>query len=59
VLSRADARALPLQVEYYFSEANLGKDKFLRAEMAKSAPDRWVEISVLGTFNRMKVRPPV
>lgn len=53
---RADA--IKRQVEFYFSEQNLGKDKFLRAEMTKTAPENWVDISVLSSFNRMKVILP-
>eukprot|EP00962_Isochrysis_galbana_P053639 scaffold25069_cov87-Isochrysis_galbana.AAC.3 len=37
--------------------ANLAKDKFLRGEITKPDSDGWVAIKVLGTFNRMKVRP--
>ena len=47
--------AIKKQVEYYFSDANFPKDKFLVAETAKDK-EQWVNISVLATFNRMKVR---
>lgn len=41
------------QIEYYFSDSNLPRDKFLKAETAKNA-EKWVSISVLLTFNRLK-----
>lgn len=41
--ARTTAGAL-LQVEYYFSEANFAKDKFLQAETAKNK-EQWVRIS--------------
>lgn len=41
------------QIEYYFSENNLRRDKFLISKVAES-DDGWVEISVLLTFNRLK-----
>ncbi|OIR58003.1 MAG: La ribonucleoprotein [Amphiamblys sp. WSBS2006] len=41
------------QLEFYFGDANLPKDKFLLGEMAKN--DGWVAISVLQSFARMKV----
>jgi hypothetical protein len=49
--------AIRPQVEFYFSEQNLAKDKFMKVEMAKPESDGWVAIKVLGTFNRMKVLP--
>mmetsp|Transcript_39527 Transcript_39527/g.65542 ORF Transcript_39527/g.65542 Transcript_39527/m.65542 type:complete len:468 (-) Transcript_39527:500-1903(-) len=49
--------AILRQVEYYFSDTNLVKDKFLKIEQSKSE-ERWVAISVLTTFNRMKVLVP-
>ena len=51
------AAAVLKQVEFYFSDKNFAKDKFLKEETAKS-PDQWVNISVLATFNRMKVLVP-
>ncbi len=48
--------AILKQMEYYFSDANLPRDKFLRGEMAKD--DEWVELKVIATFNRMKVLVP-
>lgn len=41
------------QIEYYFSEPNLRRDKFLIQKVAESE-EGWVEISVLLTFNRLK-----
>ncbi|KAK5646666.1 hypothetical protein RI129_005130 [Pyrocoelia pectoralis] len=39
------------QIEYYFGDYNLPKDKFLQEQIAKD--DGWVEISVLLTFVRL------
>ncbi|MEM7230123.1 MAG: hypothetical protein AAF432_15050, partial [Planctomycetota bacterium] len=41
------------QVEYYFSDSNLPRDKFLRAKTEED-PQGFVPISVLLTFNRLK-----
>lgn len=41
------------QIEYYFSENNLRRDKFLSAKVAETE-DGWVDLSVLLTFNRLK-----
>lgn len=41
------------QIEYYFSENNLRRDKFLIQKVADN-PEGWVDISVLLTFNRLK-----
>uniref|UniRef100_A0A1I8MGT2 La domain protein n=1 Tax=Musca domestica TaxID=7370 RepID=A0A1I8MGT2_MUSDO len=40
------------QVEYYFGDANLNRDKFLQDQIAKDT-DGWVPISVLLTFKRL------
>ncbi|RWS27996.1 lupus La-like protein [Leptotrombidium deliense] len=40
------------QIEYYFSDINLGKDKFMQQEMMKN--NGWIPLSVLLTFNRLK-----
>lgn len=40
------------QIEYYFSEMNLRRDKFLIQKVSED--EGWVEISVLLTFNRLK-----
>jgi len=41
------------QVEYYFSDSNYPKDKFLRAK-AQQNPHGYIPVSVLTTFNRLK-----
>ncbi|ORX87870.1 La-domain-containing protein [Anaeromyces robustus] len=41
------------QIEYYFSDSNLPKDKFLW-ETVNSDPQGWVEIDTLLKFNRLK-----
>lgn len=40
------------QVEYYFGDINLSKDKFMQEEITKDAG--WVTIDTLCTFNRLK-----
>jgi len=49
----ATALSVQRQIEYYFSEANLPKDKFLQAECAKTE-EGWVDVSVIASFNRIK-----
>ena len=45
---------LTKQMEYYFSDANLRKDKFLSAEIAKNS-DGWTPLSLFSSsFNRIK-----
>ncbi|EGC40246.1 hypothetical protein DICPUDRAFT_52105 [Dictyostelium purpureum] len=41
------------QVEYYFSDSNLLRDKFLKEELAKNV-DGYVSIEIIASFNRMK-----
>lgn len=41
------------QIEYYFGENNLRRDKFLIQKVGESE-EGWVDISVLLTFNRLK-----
>ena len=41
------------QVEFYFSESNLRKDKFLQTKI-KADKEGWVGIDVLLTFNKLK-----
>lgn len=41
------------QLEYYFSEPNLRRDKFMNQKIAENE-DGWVELSVMLTFNRLK-----
>lgn len=43
------------QIEYYFSDSNFRKDKFLRGKAAEDA-DGFVPLSVLLTFNRVKAQ---
>jgi len=40
------------QVEFYFGDANLPRDKFLQEKVKEN--DGWVELSVLASFSRMK-----
>jgi len=40
-----------MQLEYYFGDANLPKDQYLRTQMD---PEGWVKAEVLQTFARMK-----
>ncbi|KAF5298440.1 hypothetical protein FQR65_LT01219 [Abscondita terminalis] len=39
------------QIEYYFGDFNLSRDKFLQGEIAKD--DGWVELTTLLTFGRL------
>jgi len=41
------------QVEFYFSDVNLPKDKFMM-EQTKNSPDGWVSIATISSFSRMK-----
>ncbi|XP_053673458.1 la protein homolog [Anopheles nili] len=50
-LSATDA-AIIRQLEYYFGDANLGKDKFMKDQITKD--DGWVPLDVLLTFKRLK-----
>ncbi|XP_026756947.2 la protein homolog [Galleria mellonella] len=43
--------AIIRQVEYYFSDVNLPRDKFLREQV--KLDDGWIPIEVLTTFNRL------
>lgn len=49
-----DSAAIRKQVEYYFGDTNLPRDKFLQTAIAKNE-DKWVPIETLCTFNRLKV----
>lgn len=40
------------QVEFYFGDANLPRDKFLQEKIKEN--DGWVQLSVLASFTRMK-----
>lgn len=44
--------AIIRQVEYYFGDANLARDKFLQEQITKD--DGWVPLDVLLTFKRLK-----
>jgi hypothetical protein len=52
-LGAQDLDALAKLLAFYFSDANLRRDKFLIAEQAKTV-DGWVPIRVLLTFNKVK-----
>eukprot|EP00163_Fabomonas_tropica_P027257 TRINITY_DN5196_c1_g2_i1.p2 TRINITY_DN5196_c1_g2~~TRINITY_DN5196_c1_g2_i1.p2 ORF type:complete len:319 (+),score=141.70 TRINITY_DN5196_c1_g2_i1:82-1038(+) len=41
------------QVDFYFGDSNLPKDKFLKAKISEDK-DGYVDISILATFSRMK-----
>ena len=41
------------QMEFYFSDSNLPRDKFLR-ETVEADPEGFVDISLLATFSRMR-----
>ena len=45
-------RKIIRQIEYYFSDVNLLRDKFLQNEMSKN--DGWIPLSVLTTFKRLQ-----
>ncbi|KAH9147227.1 hypothetical protein AeRB84_003857, partial [Aphanomyces euteiches] len=49
----ATAAQILKQVEFYFSDSNFRRDKFLQAETAKNA-DRFVPFSVLFTFKKLQ-----
>ncbi|KAL9648669.1 hypothetical protein ABK040_016298 [Willaertia magna] len=46
-------RKIREQVEFYFSDSNLPKDKFLRSLVANN-PEGYVELKTIASFNRMK-----
>lgn len=46
------AQSIKKQIEFYFSDANVVRDKFLLGEIERGAG--WVPIAVLNTFNRVK-----
>jgi lupus La protein len=45
------------QVEFYFSDSNLPKDKFL-LEQTKKSPEGWVPVSVIASFKRIQALSP-
>merc|ERR1719183_824900 len=46
-------RKLLRQIEFYFSDSNLPRDKFLR-ETVEADPERYVDIALLLTFSRLR-----
>jgi len=50
---QATLDAVRKQVEFYFSDSNYPKDKFLRSQAAQN-DEGYVPISVIATFSRMK-----
>ena len=48
-----DHFAIRKQVEYYFSDANLARDGFLRDKIA-AENGGWVGLSFINSFNRMQ-----
>ena len=42
-----------MQLEFYFGDVNLSRDRFLRSEI-EGSEDGFVEITVLQTFNKLK-----
>jgi len=43
-------------LEFYFSDSNLNKDRFLKQKIAES-PEGWVALGVLSTFNKVGENP--
>ena len=52
-LSDTDKAKVKKQIEFYFSDSNYPKDKFL-LETAKNNKDGFIPLSVLASFNRLK-----
>jgi len=52
-LSAEVAEKVVKQVEFYFSDVNLPKDKFLQAEISKNV-DGWVSLQTICSFSRMR-----
>ena len=43
------------QIEFYFSDSNLPKDKFLLSKVRdKSNPEGWIDLALIVTFKRMR-----
>ena len=40
------------QINFYFGNSNLPKDKFLQKKVAENS-DGWVDLSIIGSFKRM------
>lgn len=52
-MSSAQAKRIIKQVEFYFSDSNLPRDKFLNTLMSKSE-EKWCPIETIASFQRMK-----
>ena len=52
-LEKETADRIRQQFEFYFSDSNLPKDKFLRTLLTQ-AEDSKIEIAVLGSFNKIR-----
>merc|ERR1711871_931729 len=51
LFSATTTNAVRQQVEYYFSDANLVKDKWLVSQMDAEG---WIDLALLATFNRVR-----
>jgi lupus La protein len=51
-MSEEVAQKIQRQVEFYFSDANLPNDRFLKAEMEKN--QGWVKLETIASFQRLK-----
>ena len=49
----ADTSKIIKQVEFYFSDSNLPRDRFLQEELKKNE-DGWIALSTIGSFKRMQ-----
>eukprot|EP00696_Hemimastix_kukwesjijk_P002798 gnl/Hemi2/1341_TR474_c0_g1_i1.p1 gnl/Hemi2/1341_TR474_c0_g1~~gnl/Hemi2/1341_TR474_c0_g1_i1.p1 ORF type:complete len:111 (+),score=42.38 gnl/Hemi2/1341_TR474_c0_g1_i1:55-387(+) len=49
----AEMEAIKQQIEFYFSESNLLRDKFLQAQ-SRLNPEGYVSIAVIASFRRMQ-----
>jgi lupus La protein len=52
-LDEESKQKVKLQVEFYFSDSNLPRDKFLR-ETVSADPDGFVDIALIITFSRLR-----
>ena len=41
------------QVEFYFSDSNLPRDKFL-SQRIRESQDGWIDLALIASFNRIK-----
>lgn len=53
LFTMADHAKIRKQIEFYFSDSNIAKDKFLKGK-ATETPEGWVSLEVIGSFKRMK-----